>query len=127
MSTPSFLVLVAWKAWIQLDLEGWAQKPELGHSNWLMNRQRTQIQLIKVFHETFTKCQKIYSLGRDFFIGMAALSDQSCFLRCFQQFLLWVLCFLLYYRLVKTEDFSKLSKPLSKFLYLSLWSVHFKT
>ena len=62
MSTPSFLVLVAWKAWIQPDLEGWAQKPELGHSNWLMNRQRSQTQLIKVFHETFTKCQKIYTV-----------------------------------------------------------------
>ena len=46
-------------------------------------------------------------------MGMAALSDQSCFLRCLQQFVLWVLCFCYIHRLVKTEDFSKLSKPLS--------------
>lgn len=55
VSTPSFLAHVAWEAWIQPDLQAWTQKPELGHSDLFTTRPMTQTQLIKTFHETFTK------------------------------------------------------------------------
>lgn len=55
MITPSFLAHVAWEAWIQPALQAWTQKPELGHSDLFTTRPMTQTQLIKTFHETFTK------------------------------------------------------------------------
>ena len=55
VSTPLFLAHVAWEARIQPALWGWAQKPELGHSDLFTTRPMTQTQLIKTFHETSTK------------------------------------------------------------------------